>query len=132
MGKIVVVSALLLASGLVLASTSWQPKSWDMKNGTVRTILAGWELTHFPDSKAEALTIAKNKKPLAAVTDYPDSLEIRAFIGDSGEFITVRDKDHDRRYEEIEGLEDGTTLKLGGDSYRLTNTNGTWSLNISQ
>ena len=99
-----------------------------MKGGTVRTVLAGWELTHFPDSKAEMLMVGKSKTPVAVVTDYPDSVEIRAFIAGSSEFITLRDKNHDRRYEEIEGLEEGAVLKLDGSSYKLTRIDGKWSL----
>ena len=131
MRKIVAIAALLSASGFVLADDSWQPKSWAMKGGTVRTILAGWELTHFPDSEAGMLMVGKNKHPVAAVTDYPDSVEIRAFVADSGEFITVRDKNHDRRYEEVEGLKEGTVLKLDGGSYKLTKADGKWSLTPS-
>ena len=128
MKKIVAIVALLTASGLVLADTSWQPKSWAMKDGTVKTLLAGWELTHFPDSEAGMLMVGKNKHAIAAITDYPDSVEIRAYVADTGEFVTIRDKNHDRRYEEIEGLTAGTTLKLDGASYKLVKTDGSWSL----
>ena len=128
MRKIVAIAVLLCASGFVLADTSWQPQSWLIKGGTVRTILAGWELTHFPDTEAAMLMIGKNKNPLAVVTDYPDSVEIRAFVADSGNFVTLRDKNHDRRYEEVEGLVEGTVLKLDGGSYKLTKAEGKWSL----
>lgn len=131
MRKIIAVAALLTASGLVLADDSWQPKSWAMKGGTVKTVLAGWDLTHFPDSEAGMLMIGKNKHSVAAITDYPDSVEIRAFVADTGEFVTVRDKDHDRHYEEIEGLSEGTVLKLGGASYKLVKSEGKWSLALS-
>ena len=128
MRKIVALAVLLCASGFVLADTSWQPQSWLIEGGTVRTILAGWELTHFPDTEAAMLMIGKNKNPLAVVTDYPDSVEIRAFVADSGNFVTLRDKNHDRRYEEVEGLVEGTVLKLDGGSYKLTKAEGKWSL----
>jgi hypothetical protein len=128
MRKIAAAAVLVSASGLAHADDSWQPQSWAMKGGTVMTVLAGWELTHFPDSKAGMLMVGKSNNEIAVVTDYPDSVEIRAFIADSGEFITVRDKNHDRRYEEIEGLEEGTVLKLDGSSYKLTKVDGKWSL----
>jgi hypothetical protein len=102
-----------------------------MKDGLVRTVLAGWELTHFPDTEAAMLMVGKNNHPVAVITDYPDSVEIRAIVADSGEFITVRDKDHDHRYEEIEGLKEGALLKLDGGSYKLTKANGVWSLTPS-
>jgi hypothetical protein len=128
MRKIAAVAVLLSASGLAHADDSWQPKSWAIKGGIVKTVLADWELTHFPDSEAGMLMIGKKDDEIAVVTDYPDSVEIRAFIADSGEFITVRDKNHDRRYEEIEGLEEGTVLKLDGNSYKLTKVEDKWSL----
>ena len=128
MRKIVAIAVLLSASGVVLADDSWQPKSWAMKDGTVKTVLAGWELIHFPDSEAGMLMIGKNNHPVAVVTDYADSVEIRAVPAKSGEFITVRDKDHDRRYEEIEGLGEGVLLKLDGRWYKLTKVDGKWSL----
>ena len=128
MKKIFAIVALLSASGFVLADTSWQPQSWSMKNGTVKTVLAGWELTHFPNSKTELLMVGRKDHQVAVITDYPDSLEVRAFVADSGEFVTLRDKDHDRRYEEVEGLSEGTILKLDGGSYKLTKLDGKWSL----
>jgi hypothetical protein len=102
-----------------------------MEGGIVKTILAGWELTHFPDSEAGMLMIGKNRNPLVVVTDYPDSVEIRASIADSDGFITLRDKNHDRRYEEVEGLEEGAVLKLDGKPYRLTKIGDEWSLTQS-
>lgn len=102
--------------------------AWAVKGGTVKTILAGWELMHFPDTDAKLLMVGTAKYSVAAITDYPDSVEIRAFNGDSGEFVTVRDKDHDRTYEEIEGLKDGTILKLDGGSYKLIKAENGWSL----
>jgi len=128
MRKIVAIVILLFASGLVLADNSWQPKSWAAKNGLIRTILAGWELTHFPDTEAGMLMIGKNNHAVAVITDYPDSVEIRAVVADSGEFLTVRDRNHDRRYDEIEGLTEGTVLKLDGASYKLAKTDGKWLL----
>lgn len=65
MRRIVAIAALLAASGLVLTDDSWQPESWAMKDGTVRAILAGWELTHLPDSEAGMLMVGKSKSPVA-------------------------------------------------------------------
>lgn len=128
MRKVVAIATLVFASGFALADTSWQPKSWALKGGAVKTVLAGWDLTHFPDSNAEMLMVGKNKNPVAAITDYPDSVEIRAFVADKGDFITVRDRNHDRLYEEVEGLKEGMVLKLDGGTFKLTKVDGNWSL----
>ena len=90
--------------------------------------MAGWELIHAPDKDAKFLMIGTASHPVAAITDYPDSTEVRTFNGNFGEFITVRDKNHDRTYEEIEGLKAGTILKLDGGLYTLTKKDGQWAL----
>ena len=74
------------------------------------------------------LIIGKNDIPLALVTDDPDRVEIRA-VGPNYS-VTLKDKNHDRQYDEIYGLQDGTVLLLGGDSYTLKNANGKWSLEL--
>jgi len=75
--------------------------------------------------------IGTDKLPIATITDYPDSVEVRAFDGNSGDFITVRDKDHDHVYEEIEGLREGALLKLDGRLFKLTRAGEAWQLNPS-
>ena len=119
-----------LVAGSVIAGESWQPKSWNVGNGTVRTVLAGWSLIHFPDTDAQMLMVGREDKPLVAITDYPDSVEIRAVVPGKADldFMTLRDRDHDGRYEEVDGLPNGTLLKLKGGDYRLVQSDGGWSL----
>ena len=125
--------ALLVIIGSATASEPWQAKSSSVsKQGTVTTELAGWRILHFPSTKPEFLMIGTDKLPIATITDYPDSVEVRTFNGNTEDFITVRDKDHDRIYEEIEGLKDGVLLKLDGATYKLTKVGDGWQLAPSQ
>ncbi len=134
MKKIIVVTLFSFATcGIVSAATvitdAWRAKSSPVsEEGTVKTDLAGWEFIHSPDKDAKFLMIGKGSNPVAAITDFPDSAEVRTFNGNFGEFITVRDKNHDRMYEEIEGLKAGTILKLDGGLYTLTKKEGQWTL----
>jgi len=133
MRKIIIVALLSFAiSSIVTAAVvtdTWRAKSSPVsKEGTVKTELAGWQFVHAPDNDAKFLMIASGSHAVAAITDFPDSFEVRTFNGSSGEFITVRDKNHDRIYEEIEGLNVGTTLKLDGNLYTLSKKDGKWSL----
>ncbi|MBZ4187155.1 hypothetical protein K7B09_12570 [Thermomonas sp. RSS23] len=130
MRRIIAVSVLIFATGLAIAAASWQARSSTLKNGTVRTLLAGWDLIHYPDTKAEMLIIGKNDTPLTLVTDDPDRVEIEA-IGPNTS-VTLKDNNHDRQYDEIYGLEDGTVLWLDGGSYTLKSSDGKWSLILSQ
>ena len=119
-------------TGSAIAAEPWQANSSAINSqGTVTTRLAGWKLIHFPSTKPEFLMIGTDKLPIATVTDYPDSIEVRAFNGGAGNFITVRDKNHDHVYEEIEGLGDGTLLKLDGVTYKLVKVDGRWQLTSS-
>jgi hypothetical protein len=130
MRKVIAVVLLGLACyGIAQASESWEAKSSPGKtNGTITTTVAGWKLFHFPNTKAEMLMIGNAAHPVAAITDYPDSVEVRTFDGDSGDFITVRDRNHDHTYEEIDGLRDGKILRLDGVAYKLAHSDGEWKL----